>query len=63
MSNKCPVCLKDFERRFDVLQHMRRTGHTIDGIKALARNSDDARMRAYHREKTKEQIPSLRYGK
>lgn len=63
MSNKCPVCLKEFEARRDLIQHMKKVGHTIDGNKHLARGSDEARMAAYHRDKTGEQVPSLRFGK
>lgn len=64
MANKCPVCLKQFDRRSDLRQHMKRKGHTIDGIKPLARQSDDARMAAYHREKIgDDHVVVVRYGK
>lgn len=63
MSNKCPVCLRECDTRQGLLQHMKRLGHTIDGHKALARESDDARMAAYHREKTGEKVKIVRYGK
>lgn len=63
MSNTCPVCLKSFDERYQLRTHMRRKGHTIDGPKALAAKSDEARMAEYHRERTGERVSSLRYGK
>lgn len=63
MSNKCPVCLKEFDERGRLLVHMKRVGHTIDGHKAIVCGSDEARMAAYHREKTGEIKKNMRYGK
>lgn len=63
MSNKCPVCLKEFGERSSVIAHMKRRGHTLAGNKFLARESDEARMAAYHREKTGEKVEIVRYGK
>jgi hypothetical protein len=55
--------LKSFDERYQLRTHMRRKGHTIDGPKALAAKSDEARMAEYHRERTGERVSSLRYGK
>lgn len=64
MSNKCPVCLREFDRRGDLRQHMKSKGHTIDGLKALSKGSDEARMAAYHREKANDpHVTVHRFGK
>ena len=62
--NRCPICLREFDRRYDLRQHMKKVGHTIDGIKAISCTSDEARMAAYHREKANAPHTVVnRYGK
>lgn len=48
MANKCPVCLKEFAERRDLLTHMKHLRHSIDGSKAFVRDSDEYRMEQYH---------------
>lgn len=64
MANKCPVCLKEFAERRDLLTHMKHLRHSIDGSKAFVRDSDEYRMEQYHREKTGDVHRKMyRYGK
>ena len=60
--NRCPVCLKEFAERRDMLEHMKRKRHSIDGDKYSVRGSPEHKLAEYHRDKTGQDVKLYRYG-
>jgi Zinc finger, C2H2 type len=59
---KCPVCLKPFDDRSGLRQHMKRKRHSIDGPKGFVRETPEHKLAEYHRDKTGDNVELYRFG-